>query len=251
MEIARLSLGLLVAVMVPVGVARRGQRLWVCTIVGLAYAAYVVFPVVDGVAGVVCWLCAGVATALLGVLSRRAGEKPVVVRPRRSARDVARWFRRQWWPVTLTLALAGTLFAALLTSRGAKTMDLVTGALGNDRWSVVLSGLITAVFVGDDLIRAVLRPFVRQLKEHGVDVASLAPTSAHIGWMERALVFILVAGGQADAAALAITIKALFRISTDRTRDFTEYYLVGTLTSVVLATTVAIVVRLGLGLSPL
>ncbi|SDO82564.1 hypothetical protein [Lentzea jiangxiensis] len=251
MEIARLSLGLLVAVTVPVGFARQGQRLWVCVALSLVYAAYVVFPAVDGVAAVASWLCAGLATAILGVLGRRAGEDPVVVRARKNPREVWEWFRLRWWPITVLLALVTTVLVAILSSRGSRASGLLVAALQDHRWSVVLSGMITAVFVGDDLIRVVLRPLVRQLKQQGVDVASLAPTSAHIGWMERALVFILVAGGQAEAAALAITIKALFRISTDRSRDFTEYYLVGTLTSVVLATIVAITVRLGIGLSPL
>ncbi|MFJ5989624.1 hypothetical protein [Lentzea sp. NPDC092896] len=251
LEIARLSLGLLVAVTVPVSIARRGQRLWVCIAASLVYAAYVVFPVLDGTAAVASWLCSGVSTAVLGVLGRRVGENPVAVRPRRTSREVWGWFRQQWWPVTVLVALVGTLLVALVGSRGARAFQLVTAALEDHSWSVVLSGMIVAVFVGDDVIRLVLRPFVRQLREHGIDVAALAPTSAHIGWLERALVFVLIAGGQAEAAALAFTIKALFRISTDRSRDFTEYYLVGTLTSVVLATIVAIIVRIGVGLSPL
>lgn len=251
LEIARLSLGLLVAVTVPVSMARRGQRLWLCTAISLAYAAYVVFPAVAGVAAVVSWLCAGLATVVLGVLGRRAGEEPVVVRPRKAPGEVWAWFRRQWWPITVLVALVGTLLVALVSSRGAKAFSLVTGAAADHRWSVVLSGMITAVFVGDDLIRLVVRPFERELKERGVNLADFAATSAHIGWLERTLIFLLIAGGQADAAALGITIKALFRITTDRSRDLTEYYLVGTLTSVVLATVVAIIVRVGLGLSPL
>jgi hypothetical protein len=251
LEIARLSLGLLVAVTVPVTMARQGQRLWLCIAIGLVYAAYVVFPVVSGVAAVASWLCAGLATAVLGVLGRRANEVPVVVRPRKAPGEVWAWFRQQWWPITVLVALVGTLLVALVSSRGAKAFDLVTGAVADHRWSVVLSGMIAAVFVGDDLIRLVVRPFVRDLRAQGVDVTDFAATSAHIGWLERTLVFVLIAGGQADAAALGITIKALFRISTDRSRDLTEYYLVGTLTSVVLATVVAIIVRVGLGLSPL
>lgn len=34
------------------------------------------------------------------MLGRRAGEGQVTVRPRKTPREVAEWFRRQWWPVT-------------------------------------------------------------------------------------------------------------------------------------------------------
>lgn len=251
-ELARLSLGLLVAVMLPVTISRHGRRLWQCVAMALGYGAYVVFPALDGVPAVVTWLSAAVATAVLGALGRRAGEG-VKVHPRTPVKQVLRRLYTYWWPLTVLVALVGTLVIALVSSRGSSAVNLVADTLNDHRWSVVLSGTITAIFLGDDLIRLVLRPTMRTLAEQGVDVAGLQPTSLHIGWLERSLVFMLIAGGQADAAALGITIKALFRIAVgrDRSRALTEYYLVGTLTSVVIATVVAIVVRVGLGLSPL
>ncbi|MFD5829216.1 hypothetical protein [Lentzea sp. NPDC060358] len=248
-----MSLGLLVAVMLPVTLSRRGSRLWLCVAMSLSYGAYVVFPVLDGVAAVVSWLSAGAATVVLVALGRRAGEQPVSVKPRAPVRVVLQRIRAQWWPLTVLVVLVATLLVVLISSRGTHAIDLLSGAIRDHRWSVVLSGLIAAVFLSDDLIRVVLRPTMAALTVERVDVAALQPTSLHIGWLERALVFVLIAGGQADAAALGITIKALFRLG-DGSQDrhvLTEYYLIGTLTSVVLATVVAVVVRIGLGLSPL
>jgi hypothetical protein len=98
-----------------------------------------------------------------------------------------------------------------------------------------------------------VRPLVKRLGSEGENLLQLLPNSEYIGWTERALVFIFVAGGQADAAALAIAVKSLARLPNvgDHAKGFTEYFLLGTLASLLAAVAVAVLVRIALGQPPL
>jgi hypothetical protein len=69
-----------------------------------------------------------------------------------------------------------------------------------------------------------------------------------IGVLERLVVFVLVLHGQYTALAFVITAKSMARFKSLDDREFAEYFLLGTLLSVVLAGGSALAVKAALGL---
>ena len=65
--------------------------------------------------------------------------------------------------------------------------------------------------------------------------------------LERLIVCVLVLTGQAAAIGLVVAAKTLARFRQLDDRRFAEYYLIGTLASVTLALTTAIVAAAALG----
>jgi len=136
---------------------------------------------------------------------------------------------------------------------GRHAVDVVQELVVDDAVSVVLSGLLAASFLGQELVVPLVRPFARTLSAANENLEEIGHTSAYIGWVERALVFICSAGGQPAAAALVITAKTLVRIPDlqEHPKGFVEYVLIGTLASLLVALASAIIVRLAFGLSPI
>ena len=64
--------------------------------------------------------------------------------------------------------------------------------------------------------------------------------------LERVSIFTLVLGGQFTALAFVLTAKTMARFKALEDRDFAEYFLVGTLLSVVLAGAVGLLVKAAL-----
>ncbi len=73
----------------------------------------------------------------------------------------------------------------------------------------------------------------------------------YIGWLERTLLYGLILAGAPDAAALVIAGKSIARFPEFSKEDFAEYYLIGSLLSLVIAAGCAIAVRASLGLTSL
>ncbi|MET7880320.1 hypothetical protein ABZS52_25750 [Micromonospora profundi] len=118
---------------------------------------------------------------------------------------------------------------------------------------MTLSGFLLAVFAGNLIVARVVRPYFNALptQEGGVGLLHLG---TYLGWIERALVFIFIATGQPEAAALAITVKSLVRlpeVREQRDSSFSQYVMMGTLTSLLVAVSAGIAVRIALGLPAL
>lgn len=73
----------------------------------------------------------------------------------------------------------------------------------------------------------------------------------YIGWLERSLLYGLILLGSPDAAALVIAAKSIARFPSFAEEKFAEYYLIGTLLSLVIAAATAFGVRAAMGLDPL
>lgn len=56
-----------------------------------------------------------------------------------------------------------------------------------------------------------------------------------VGFLERLLVYFLVLNGQWAALGLVVAAKAIARFPELKNQDFSDYYLIGTLTSLVVA----------------
>jgi hypothetical protein len=64
-----------------------------------------------------------------------------------------------------------------------------------------------------------------------------------IGTLERWIIIILGIAGRWEAVALVVAVKSIARFRLLDRRDFAEYFLVGTLASVLVAISIAILVQ--------
>jgi hypothetical protein len=96
----------------------------------------------------------------------------------------------------------------------------------------ILAGAVINLKVGGIVVAAVVRPLRAQVKSELID--GLPHGSAIIGWLERALVLLLVLVDQAGGVGFLITAKAILRFSdasnTDH-RKASEYIIIGTFVS--------------------
>lgn len=255
LEAARLTLGLVVAMALPPSVrAIRRQRLAGWGFSAL-YAAYVIFPVLDGWPAATLW-----AAALLPGLAESLGarksqipdsmELPSAACAPRS--DRLRWHFAHLRADRTGLLIMVALVLSIVLYYRSHTGNMVLDLVQNDQDSVILSGILAAVFVGNLLVAVAVEPYLGGLSAE--ELRAFVPTGTYLGWVERCLVFVFITAGQPEAAALAITVKSLARIpevQRHKGTNFGQYVIVGTLTSLLVAVAAGITVRLALGLPPL
>ncbi len=110
--------------------------------------------------------------------------------------------------------------------------------------SIVVAAFAANAAGGSVLVRIVLGPLDRDAQSRG--------RSGHdgagrlIGILERTITLILILAGQWAAMALLATAKSVARFDDLKDREFAEYYLVGTLTSLLVAILIGLAL-LGLG----
>ncbi|MEO3772510.1 hypothetical protein [Micromonospora sp. B9E7] len=224
----------------------------------MLYATYAVLPVLDGWKAAFVWAAAALSGLLHNVPPRRPDRWSVLrgwaslrLRSRPSLTESLR-------PVMSHRNLAtvlGVLLLAVVAFYGTTWIQKVATLWNDDRLSVILSGFLLAVFAGNLIVARVVRPYFNALTEPEHDGgAGLLPLGTYLGWIERALVFIFIATGQPEAAALAITVKSLVRlpeVREQRDSSFSQYVMMGTLTSLLVAVGAGIAVRIALGLPAL
>jgi hypothetical protein len=113
---------------------------------------------------------------------------------------------------------------------------------------LVVAAFLTAIFGGDPVVRGMLSIVERGISPKAksrLDRNSLRNAGRLIGYLERALVFIMVLYNQLGAIAFILTAKSIIRFASARDRIFAEYFLVGTLTSILFAILLAIIVTRG------
>lgn len=152
------------------------------------------------------------------------------------------YVRRRWVPVLAALALAAlTVVIADLDVAGRAVTSLA-----EDRDLVlVAAGALFAVFVGGALIGHLLHPFASK-----VDSAprGMEDAGRYIGWLERSLLYALILVGAPEAGALVIAAKSVARFPSFTREDFAEYYLIGSLLSLLVVLATGLGVRAALGL---
>lgn len=113
----------------------------------------------------------------------------------------------------------------------------------------LMASLVVAAFAvnatgGSAVVRGVLGPLggtvVRRDRSGGAGAGRL------IGILERTITLILILAGQWAAMALLATAKSVARFDDLKDREFAEYYLVGTLTSLLVAILIGLAL-LGIG----
>ncbi|MEW1776209.1 hypothetical protein [Streptomyces sp. NPDC086777] len=161
-------------------------------------------------------------------------------------------------PARIGVAMFGAASVVAVWVAGATTTMVSEKLLLSDRATVVLAGGLVAVFAGGPLAMAATLPVRRQVNTlQSTDpqrqlAEEFMTGSRSIGILERALLFAFLAAGQPDAAALALTAKSLARgPSSDHGRYASEYFLLGTLASVIASLAMGMAVRAAIGLSVL
>jgi hypothetical protein len=152
--------------------------------------------------------------------------------------------RRRGWPLLIVEAVvlavavtAGTLLSSLATP---SSIGLQWG-----RWLLLATAYLYTCGRGIVLVRAVLELPVLHLRRDedrsagGIDIAR----GRTIGVLERAITLTLLLLDQFGALGLVIAAKSIARFKALEDRDFAEYFLIGTLASVLLALLGGIAVR--------
>jgi hypothetical protein len=94
---------------------------------------------------------------------------------------------------------------------------------------IYITAYLLALGVGHFFVKAMLKKF------RPGDAQGVPGAGAVIGTLERALVLTLVLTSQYTAIGLALTAKSIARYKELEDRRFAEYYLIGTLASILFA----------------
>lgn len=164
------------------------------------------------------------------------------------------------WDQIGHLAISGLLLA-IIPVRVPGIWQPLLGSLYGQLLALIAGGL-AAVLLGGEVIGWLVRPFAQQLPEReDRPAASRADRSDEpargfpqggrtIGYLERALIFLLVLVGQAGAVGFLVAAKSVFRFGELRERSNrveAEYILIGTLASFLWGLAVAHLTTLLLG----
>jgi hypothetical protein len=115
--------------------------------------------------------------------------------------------------------------------------------------SSIIFGWLLATLVAGAVIERLVQPFTKELADimSKEETRSLKNAGRWIGLLERTLVYGALCAGRPDAVVIVVTIKSIARFPQFKTEAFAEYYLVGTLLSLLAALTVGATVRVLLG----
>lgn len=108
--------------------------------------------------------------------------------------------------------------------------------------AIVASGFAFVANGGSGIVEGVLEPVRKQLASDE-EAAGLAGSGRKIGILERLLALVLVLLGQWAAMVLLVAVKSIARFEELKVRRFAEYYLIGTLTSLIVAVATGLLLR--------
>lgn len=159
---------------------------------------------------------------------------------------------RRLGAVALAVALALSAWTAWHTAP-----SLGVEALESDRSAVFASALLVSVLSGGILAKAATGPVRREIEalpdtpERAAAMEFMSGGPA-IGRLERGLLFAFLAAGQPEAAALVLAAKSLARVpNAEHGKHASEYFLIGTLASVIAALAMSMAARAAIGLAVL
>ena len=132
----------------------------------------------------------------------------------------------------------------------AKDVFLPLSLLKNMRWDefhACLAGVLLSLNESNLVVRCAFEKLVFRPPATGdtSDVIGQAEYNRGrlIGLLERLLIFFLVLQQQYTALGFVLTAKSIARFKELENRDFAEYFLIGTLLSIVIAGSIALVTR--------
>jgi len=154
---------------------------------------------------------------------------------------------------TVLVGLVIALVAALVLDSSA-TWEALQHSLESGQALAITLGAMLALFPCGVLIGRLTQQWARAIESdlrdetlpHGLEGAGRA-----IGWLERAAIYFALVLGRPEAVAVVFTAKSIARFPSFQREAFAEYYLIGTLLSVLAGAGTAVAVRLVLGWSAL
>jgi len=103
------------------------------------------------------------------------------------------------------------------------------------RYIIILVVYLYVTFGGAVFIRMLVK-YIFPDRNQGIIILKSSNTAGrYIGILERALILTLVLKGLLSAVALVLTAKSIARFNELKEKDFAEYYLIGTLASMLIA----------------
>ncbi|MFJ3169703.1 hypothetical protein ACIPJK_02855 [Streptomyces roseus] len=251
METARVFFGLTAAVVVPSGLGWQELRPRLMVSFTLIYGLYSIAPFRHESKPLLA-LAAAVLVSLGTGLWHHSANTPSAGFSFTFPLTAGTAVTKRLGAATLVVAVGVSLLAA-----GATTKALSAELLLSDAAAVMLSALLIAVFGGGTLAKAATGPVRQELlslpegpaRDAAVDLMS---GSRGIGLLERGLLFAFLAAGQPEAAALVLAAKSLARVpAVDHGKHASEYFLIGTLASVIASLVMSMAARSAIGLSVL
>jgi len=249
-SVVRLMVGLPVGALFPLGIPGLRENPRVHTIASLAYSAFILAPAFPEWRS---WVLLALTGAACVGIRWRLG-------PGTGAAAETPWIRTMFAPRHIVIpALVVVLTAAVGLIAGARTFGgYLTALLHDDHLALVSAGALSSIFLGGVIVEHVLEPHTETLRlksaalpEEPSEIKALVGAGMLIGWLERAIVFSLVMAGQSTAAVLTLTAKSVARFPALRRNEegFAEYFLIGSLTSLVMALGPALATHWLLGLA--
>lgn len=105
---------------------------------------------------------------------------------------------------------------------------------------IIAVAYILAIGVVHFVVKLILIPYK-------VPAGGLKGAGAMIGFLERTFVLTLVLLGQYASIAIIFTAKSIARFGELKNREFAEYYLIGTLSSILFTVLIGILTKRSLG----
>ena len=253
MPTVRLAEGLVLAVLLPLCFPRIARSDFATCLVAVVYGVFTVLPMYERWQA---WLAVLMSACCAVIVRRRvlAGRKkpspepkPDTEPPSRRERLISAARRTVRSPLPL-LAIPAAF--GVFTLGGTALWRTVWRELCNDRLAVTVNGVLAAVFVGGLVTAMILGRFSSVTTGRAQAVLGAGTL---LGWLERMLYFSFLLAGQPTAAAFALTAKSAARFpALQRDEEgLAEYYLIGSLSSLVAAAVIALLTRLALGMSAL
>ena len=256
MPTVRLAEGLVLAVLLPLCFPRIARSDFATCLSAAVYGVFTVLPMYERWQA---WL-AVLMSACCAVLVRRrvlAGRKGPSPTPKPETEPTERPSMRDRLTSTARRAVRSPLpllaipaAFGVFTLGGTALWRTVWRELCNDRLAVTVNGALAAVFVGGLVTAMILGRFSSVTTGRAQAVLGAGTL---LGWLERMLYFSFLLAGQPTAAAFALTAKSAARFpALQRDEEgLAEYYLIGSLSSLVAAAVIALLTRLALGMSAL
>ncbi|HST61127.1 MAG TPA: hypothetical protein VLK84_20665 [Longimicrobium sp.] len=225
---------------------------WKLQVWARAFAAGVVVGLLPGAsttapaARVALVILVSVATVLLPHVRVRLAERRSGRRPPTRGVPALRVQRGIWlaeWEIGLNafVALASWL---LVTQSGLTLVSWIEIPFATDRLASIAGYVALALFTtrgGSFVVRGVLNkvgalpgPIPKATEEQQIDLVEFS-RGRIIGVLERLIVLVLMAVQAYQAIAFLMAAKGLIRSKDLESRDFAEYFLIGTLASMALA----------------
>jgi hypothetical protein len=249
LETARVLFGLGAAVLVPWNLGLLRTQPGTAVLFTLAYGGFAIAPYCGEVkpdAGLAC----AALLSLGGVLWCRT---PLTPSP-----GLSLTLPLPHGTVTRTRWLgAGVISAAVVLSiwaAGAWLFARGIALLASDKVCVLVSAFLISVVGGGSFAQTVTGPVRREIEalplgpQREVALEFMSGSRA-IGLLERGLLFCYFTAGQPEAAALVLAAKSLARVPTaEHGKHASEYFLIGTLASVIASSQMSMAARSAMGL---